>query len=75
VRVEICFKQGDVQEETVEAPRGSEHKFATEEDVIAKFRKLSETQFSREKTDKIIDLVMNAEKLSSAQDIAKALQA
>ena len=75
VRVEIRFKQGDVQEETVEAPRGSEHKFATEEDVIAKFRKLSETQFSREKTDKIIDLVMNAEKLSSAQDIAKALQA
>jgi 2-methylcitrate dehydratase PrpD len=75
VRVEIRFKNGDVQEETVESPRGSEHKFATEEDVIAKFRKLSETQFSREKTDKIIDLVMNAERLSSAQDISTALQA
>ena len=75
VRVEIRFKQGDVQEETVEAPRGSEKKFATEDDVIAKFRKLSETQFSRAKTDQIIDLVMNAEKLTSAQDISKALQA
>jgi 2-methylcitrate dehydratase PrpD len=64
-----------VQEETVEAPRGSEKKFATEDDVIAKFRKLSETQFSRAKTDQIIDLVMNAEKLTSAQDISKALQA
>ena len=75
VRVEIRFKNGEVQEETVEAPRGSEKKFATEEDVIAKFRKLAETQFSREKTDRVIDLVMNAERLASAQDISKALQA
>ena len=43
--------------------------------MIAKFRKLSETQFSREKTDRIIDLVMNAERLSSAKDISTALQA
>ncbi|MDB5642470.1 MAG: MmgE/PrpD family protein [Hyphomicrobiales bacterium] len=75
VRVEIRFKNGDVETETVEAPRGSEQKFATEADVVAKFRKLAITQFSNEKVDRVVDLVLNAERLASAQDIVAALRA
>jgi 2-methylcitrate dehydratase PrpD len=75
VRVEIRFKNGDVETETVEAPRGSEKKFATEADVVAKFRKLASTQFSGDKVDRVVDLVLNAERLSSAQEIVAALRA
>ena len=74
-RVEIRFKNGETEEETVEAPRGSEKKFATQANVIAKFRKLAGTQFSEEKTDRVVDLIMNAERLASARDIVEALRA
>jgi 2-methylcitrate dehydratase PrpD len=75
VRVKIAFKNGDVQEQTVEAPRGSEHKFATEADVIEKFRKLAKTQFKDDKVDRIVDLMMKAENMASARDLVAALRA
>jgi hypothetical protein len=37
----IRLKNGEVHEETIEAPHGSEKKFASDQDVIAKFRKLT----------------------------------
>ena len=40
VRVEIFLKDGTRMEETVEAQRGSETKFASEADVVDKFEKL-----------------------------------
>ena len=64
-----------VEEQTVEAPRGSEHKFASEADVIAKFRKLASTQFTVAKVDRVVDLMMGAEKLASARDLVAALRA
>src|SRR5499427_9420849 len=41
VRVEMHFTDGTLESETVEAPRGSEQKFASEADVVDKFRKLA----------------------------------
>ena len=57
----------------MEAPRGSEKKFATDQDVIAKFRKLAGTRMAAPEVDRVVDLIMNAERLASAKDIATAL--
>jgi aconitate decarboxylase len=75
VRVEVRLKNGEVHEETVEAPRGSEKRFATDQDVIAKFRKLAATRLADPQIDRITDLVMNAERMASARDLATALGA
>src|SRR5579871_3529760 len=39
VRVDIHFRDGSVESETREAPRGSEQSFASADDIVAKFRK------------------------------------
>ena len=75
VRVEVRLKNGEVHEETVEAPRGSESKFASDQDVIDKFRKLAGTRLATPRADRIIELVMNAERMSSAGELAAALSA
>ena len=73
VRVEVRLKNGEVHEETVEAPRGSEQKFASDQDVIAKFRKLTCARMSDSQVDRIVDLVMNAERVASAKELAATL--
>jgi aconitate decarboxylase len=75
VRVEIRLKNGEVHEETVEAPRGSEKRFAADQDVINKFRKLAATRLANPQIDRIVDLVMNAQRMTSARDLATALGA
>jgi 2-methylcitrate dehydratase PrpD len=75
VRVEIRLKNGEIHEETVEAPRGSEKKFATDQDVIDKFRKLAGSRMKELQIDRIIDLVANAERMASARELATALGA
>jgi 2-methylcitrate dehydratase PrpD len=75
VRVEVRLRNGEFEKATVEAPRGSEQKFASEEDVIGKFRKLAGTRMKELQVDRIIDLVMNAERMASARDLATALSA
>jgi len=75
VRVEVRLKNGEVHEETVEAPRGSESKFASDRDVIDKFRKLAGTRLATPRIDRIIELVMNAERMASAGELAAELSA
>src|SRR6185295_17979761 len=41
VHVEVRLSDGTTHKETVEAPRGSEQKFASESDVVEKFSKLA----------------------------------
>jgi aconitate decarboxylase len=73
VRVEVRLKNGEVHTETVEAPRGSEKRFAADQDVINKFRKLAGTRLANRQVDRIVDLVMNAERMASARELATAL--
>jgi 2-methylcitrate dehydratase PrpD len=73
VRVEVRLKSGEGLAETVEAPRGSESKFAADQDVIDKFRKLAGTRLANPRIDRIIGLVMNAERMTSAGELARAL--
>ena len=74
VRVEVKLKNGGVLEKTVEAPRGSEDHFATDADVIEKFRKLAARRIADRQIEQVIDQVMHAERLPSAATLLNALR-
>jgi aconitate decarboxylase len=73
VRVEVHLKNGAKLEQTVEAPRGSENSFASETDIVQKFKKLATHVVSAAKADDIVNLVLGAEKLARAEQIAQVL--
>jgi aconitate decarboxylase len=73
VRVEAHLKNGARLEQTVEAPRGSELSFASEADIVQKFKNLATHVVSVAKADNIVNLVLGAERLGSAGQIAEAL--
>ncbi|MGH6665823.1 MAG: MmgE/PrpD family protein, partial [Pseudolabrys sp.] len=73
VRVEVHLKNGAKLEQTVEVPRGSEQSFASEADIVRKFRILAAHAVTDAKADAIVNLVLGAEKLARANDIAEAL--
>jgi aconitate decarboxylase len=73
VRVEVHLKDGTRMEQTVEAPRGSETSFASEADIVQKFKKLATHTVSDVKADAVVNLVLGADKLARADEIAAAL--
>jgi 2-methylcitrate dehydratase PrpD len=73
VRVEIHFTDGTSEAETVEAPRGSEQKFASERDVVEKFRKLTRRVRTDADVERIAELVLGCEKLPDIGVLAAAL--
>jgi 2-methylcitrate dehydratase PrpD len=73
VRVEVHLKNGVRLEQTVEAPRGSENSFASEADIVRKFKKLATHVVSDTKADEVVNVVLGAEKLARAEQIAEAL--
>jgi aconitate decarboxylase len=73
VRVEVHLKNGAKLEQTVEAPRGSENSFASESDIVQKFKKLATHVISAAKADDIVNLVLGAEKIARAEQIAQVL--
>lgn len=73
VRVEVHLKNGEKLEQSVEAPRGSESSFASEADIVSKFKKLATHVVSDVKADDLVSLVLGAEKLALAEQIAQAL--
>jgi len=73
VRVEVELLDGTRMEETVVAPRGSEHSFATAEDVIAKFTKLASRRIAPSRVERIVDQVMHAERMPGAAALVHSL--
>jgi len=73
VRVEVHLKDGTRLEETVEAPRGSEHAFASESEVVGKFLKLAAHAVPSSAAERIADLVLNLERLERAGELVEAL--
>jgi 2-methylcitrate dehydratase PrpD len=73
VRVEVRLKNGSKLDETVEAPRGSEASFASEADIVQKFKKLATNTLGAAKTDTVVNAVLGADKLARADEIARAL--
>jgi aconitate decarboxylase len=75
VRVEVHFADGAREAETVEAPRGSEQKFANETDVTDKFRKLARAVMTEAQADRIGDMVLRCERLPNIGAVVAALVA
>lgn len=73
VRVEIHLKDGTLLEETVEAPRGSEHSFASENDIVEKFEKLAIHALPRDSVERLRDAVLGLDDLEDAGEIARLL--
>jgi 2-methylcitrate dehydratase PrpD len=73
VRVEMHFTDGTLEKETVEAPRGSEQKFAGEADVVEKFRKLTRRTCDDGQAERIVELVLGCDKLADIGVLVSAL--
>jgi aconitate decarboxylase len=74
VRVAVHFKDGSVEEETREQPRGGEDAFASASEIIEKFRKLSRARLSDERQADVIDMILNMERLPDMRVLPEALR-
>jgi hypothetical protein len=60
-------------EETCEAARGSEKKFASEADVVEKFEKLAKHALSADRIAALKDAILNLDNLKDATEIPRLL--
>jgi 2-methylcitrate dehydratase PrpD len=74
VRVDIHFRDGSVDSETREAPRGSEQSFAPADDIVEKFRKLTRGVMAAREQDALIDAVLGLETLSDSRTLTDLLR-
>jgi aconitate decarboxylase len=74
VRVEVHFRDGGVENEAREAPRGSEHSFASAGDIIAKFRKLARGVMIDRQQGALIDAVMRLDELPDSRALIELLR-
>lgn len=73
VRVEVHLKDGSVLEQTVEAARGSECHFATQNQVVRKFENLAGHVIPADQVASIRDAVLQLEQLPEANKLAELL--
>jgi aconitate decarboxylase len=74
VRVEVHFRDGSVERETREAPRGSEQSFASADDIAAKFRKLTKATMTAKQQDSLIDAALGLDKLPDSRTLIERLR-
>jgi 2-methylcitrate dehydratase PrpD len=74
VRVDIHFRDGSVESETREAPRGSEQSFASADDIVAKFRKLTRAVMAAEQQEALVDAVLGLENLPDSLQLIELLR-
>ena len=60
--------------ETREAPRGSEQSFASADDIVDKFRKLTRAVMPDKQQDALVDAVLNLERLPDSKRLAELMQ-
>jgi 2-methylcitrate dehydratase PrpD len=75
VRVEVRLRDGTAERETREAPRGSEQSFASADDIVAKFRKLTRGVMNKERQDALIAAVLRLEELADSRELIALLRA
>lgn len=73
VRVEVELNNGATLEETVETPRGSKEKFATEAQIAEKFEKLASHVFLPARVAAIRDATLQLEKLEDVASLMRLL--
>jgi len=74
VRVDVYLRDGSMHTETREAPRGSEHSFAPEGDIVDKFRKLTRAAMPKDHQDALVEAVLKIETLADARGLIQLLQ-
>jgi 2-methylcitrate dehydratase PrpD len=74
VRVDVHLSDGSVHSETREAPRGSEHSFASAEDIVDKFRKLTRGVMPERQQDALVKAMLKLETLADSKELARLLQ-
>ncbi len=74
VRVEVRLRDGSVHTETREAPRGSEQSFASETDIVGKFRSLTRNALSPAHQAALIEAVLRLDKLTDARRMTELLR-
>ncbi|HUK06383.1 MAG TPA: MmgE/PrpD family protein [Stellaceae bacterium] len=73
VHVEVYLNDGTRLEETATSPRGSESSFASEADIVAKFRKLTARVLAPADLARVIETVRDIETLDDVRDLTRLL--
>ncbi len=74
VRVEVHFRDGSVERESRDAPRGSEQNFASEAQIIDKFRKLARAAMAEQQQNALIAAVLQLEQLPNSRAMIELLR-
>jgi len=74
VRVAAHFRDGAVERESRDAPRGSEQNFASEAQIIDKFRKLTRAAMAEQQQNALIDSVLRLEQSPDSRAMIELLR-
>jgi aconitate decarboxylase len=74
VRVEVHFRDGAVEHESRAAPRGSEQDFATDAQIVDKFRKLTQATLTAQQQNALIETVLQLEQLPDSRAMIALLR-
>ena len=74
VRVDVHLRDGSVHSETREAPRGSEHSFASRDEIVEKFCKLTREAMPQTQQEALIQAVLGMEDVKDAKSLVRLLQ-
>jgi 2-methylcitrate dehydratase PrpD len=74
VHVEVFFCDGTVEREMRDAPRGSEQNFASEAQIIEKFRKLTRAAMTEQQQNALIGTVLRLEQLPDSRAMIALLR-
>jgi 2-methylcitrate dehydratase PrpD len=74
VRVEVHFRDGSVEHEIRDAPRGSEQDFASEAQIVDKFRKLTRAAMAEQQQNALIAAVLRLEQLPDSRAMIALLR-
>jgi aconitate decarboxylase len=67
VRVEVYFRDGSVERETRDTPRGGEQRFADMAQIVEKFRKLTHAVMAEDRQNALIDAVLRLDELPNSR--------
>ena len=74
VRVAAHFRDGAVERESRDAPRGSEQNFASEAQIIDKFRQLTRAAMAEQQQNALIDSVLRLEQSPDSRAMIELLR-
>jgi 2-methylcitrate dehydratase PrpD len=74
VHVEVRLRDGRIERETREAPRGSERCFAPDADIVAKFEKLTRHVLPQGQRGALVEAILGLEKLERATRLVDLLR-